>query len=493
MIQVLAGRWKLIAAIVLLAVLASAAYTYYTYVPRYRTTASLIVMIGGTLRDDQIHDVRLSRDFVKTIERFAQSRLVLDAVTERLGSGQAYEYLKENVEIEQYEETEIVEVSVTDTDPARARDTANTLADVLVEMLVSYLDVNNVRLVDAAENPVAPIPPRTRQNVVAAFGLSLMLGVGLVFMLDKLDNTMKTPEKVQELLEIPVLGAVPTFGNGGIKGKGGAGTNGNGMLITFDAPRSPVSEMYRAIRNNIEFTSLDSPARNLMVVSPAPDSGKSVTVANLGVMLAQAGHSVLLVDADLRRPNLHRQLHVLNDTGLTNLLVDQDMELLQVVKRTRVENLFVLPSGGLPPNPAELLKSQKMKNVAELLAETFDYVLYDTPPLGMVIDATSLAGVVDGAVVMLKYGKTTEKEALLAVEQLRMSKIPILGAVLNQVPASSQSYYYYYGGYGYGYGQGAKEERQAKKGRESRESRKNRKSKPRAGGAGGAGGARPGN
>lgn len=475
MIQVLAGRWKLIAAIVLLAVLASAAYTYYTYVPRYRTTASLIVMIGGTLRDDQIHDVRLSRDFVKTIERFAQSRLVLDAVTERLGHSRTYESLKGSVEIEQYGGTEIVEVSVTDVDPARARDTANTLADVLVEMLVSYLDVNNVRLVDAAENPVAPIPPRTRQNVVAAFGLSLMLGVGLVFLLDKLDNTMKTPEKVQELLEIPVLGTVPTFGNGGKKGRGEAGDADNGMLITFDAPRSPVSEMYRAIRNNIEFTSLDKPARNLMVVSPTPGSGKSVTIANLGVMLAQAGHSVLLVDADLRRPNLHRQLHVLNDTGLTNLLVDQDMELLHVVKRTRVENLFVLPSGGLPPNPAELLKSQKMQNVAELLAEKFNYLLYDTPPLGMVIDATSLAGIVDGAVLLLQYGKTSEKEAHFTVEQLRMSKIPILGAVINQVPAKSQAYYYYYGGYGYGqgYGYGAREERE----RQGKKSRKIKKGK----------------
>ncbi len=211
-VQILTKRWKLIALIVILAVVSSAAYTHYTYVPKHKTTSTLIVMLRTDYArgDQQIYDVRLSREIVETIERFAQSRLVLDEVTDRLGYERDYERLLESIEINQYADTEILEITVTERDPVRAQDTANALAMVLVDKLVDYMQVNNVRLVDSADEAVL-IPPRTLLNVTVALVLGLMAGVGLIFLREALDNTLKTPEDVQQVLGVPVLGAVRYF------------------------------------------------------------------------------------------------------------------------------------------------------------------------------------------------------------------------------------------------------------------------------------------
>ncbi|AST08054.1 capsular biosynthesis protein [Anoxybacillus flavithermus] len=215
-------------------------------------------------------------------------------------------------------------------------------------------------------------------------------------------------------------------------------------LITKTNPKSPISEQYRTIRTNIQFSVVDRPLRSIMVTSSAPAEGKSTTVANLAVVFAQQGKKVLLIDADLRKPTVHYTFRKDNHVGLTNVLTKQ-AALHIAVKETEVENLFVLTSGPIPPNPAELLGSAAME---ELLAEAydqFDVVLFDTPPVLAVTDAQILANQCDGTILVVQSGKTEIEAAQKAKELLLAAKGKLLGVVLNQKKQKESSYYYYYG------------------------------------------------
>lgn len=215
-------------------------------------------------------------------------------------------------------------------------------------------------------------------------------------------------------------------------------------LITKTNPKSPISEQYRTIRTNILFSVVDRPLRSLMVTSSAPAEGKSTTVSNLAVVFAQQGKKVLLVDADLRKPTVHYTFRKDNHVGLTNVLTKQ-APFQAAVKETDVDNLFVLTSGPIPPNPAELLGSSAME---ELLAEAykqFDLVLFDTPPVLAVTDAQILANQCDGTILVVHSGKTEIEAAQKAKELLINAKGKLLGVVLNQKKQKESSYYYYYG------------------------------------------------
>ncbi|MDT8860318.1 CpsD/CapB family tyrosine-protein kinase [Alkalihalobacillus sp. MEB130] len=213
-------------------------------------------------------------------------------------------------------------------------------------------------------------------------------------------------------------------------------------LITESWKNSPISEQYRTIRTNIEFSSIDRDIRTILVTSAGPGEGKSTTAANLAVVMAQNGNSVLLVDADLRKPTAHYTFGTSNMTGLTNVLTKQ-VGLEEAVQSTKTENLSLLTCGPIPPNPAELLNSRRMGLVLERAQELFDTIILDTPPVMAVADAQILASKCDGTVLVVSSGKTEREEVKKAKEQLLNAKANILGAVLNNKKIESGSYYYY--------------------------------------------------
>lgn len=219
----------------------------------------------------------------------------------------------------------------------------------------------------------------------------------------------------------------------------------NHHLITHTDSHALVAEAYRSLRTNIQFASLDKPLKTLLITGANPGIGKSTTVANLGVVLAQAGSTVLLVDTDLRRPTLHKIFGFSNDRGLTNLLVDLNLELEKVVSHNSIENLYVMTSGPIPPNPAELLATNKMKHVVALFKERYDYVIFDSPPVIAVTDAAILSRMVDATLMVLGYGGITYNEAAFALEQLNKVQANIIGTIINGMPSNKGSYYYYYG------------------------------------------------
>ncbi len=220
--------------------------------------------------------------------------------------------------------------------------------------------------------------------------------------------------------------------------------NNSRSLITVLNSKSPISEQYRTIRTNIQFSSVDNEIKTLMVTSAGPGEGKSTTVANLAVVFAQQGKKVLLVDADLRKPTVHYTFNQTNTFGLTSVLTQQ-MSLLKAVNEPAEKNLYVLTSGPIPPNPAELISSKAMEQFFEEAQELFDIVLFDAPPLLAVTDAQLLANKCEGSILVVSSGKTEKELAVKAKELLDTAKGKLLGVVLNNKKMKSNQQYYYYG------------------------------------------------
>ncbi|UOE93878.1 CpsD/CapB family tyrosine-protein kinase [Alkalihalobacillus sp. LMS39] len=215
-------------------------------------------------------------------------------------------------------------------------------------------------------------------------------------------------------------------------------------LITNTKKNSPISEQYRIIRTNIQFASVDKEIKTIIVTSAGPGEGKSTTSANLAVVMAQTGKKVLYIDSDLRKPTGHYTFEVLNTRGLTSLLTKQE-EIVDTIQQSKIENLYILPSGPIPPNPAELLSSNAMVELLEHLKKEFDTIIIDTPPVVAVTDAQILSSKCDGTVFVASCGKTNREHAVKAKELLTKSNANILGVVVNNKKDTGDSYYYYYG------------------------------------------------
>lgn len=215
-------------------------------------------------------------------------------------------------------------------------------------------------------------------------------------------------------------------------------------LITRINPKSPISEQYRTIRTNIQYSSVDQELRAIMVTSTGPGEGKSTTVSNLAVVFAQQGKKVLLVDADLRKPTMHHTFNVSNTVGFTSVLTKQ-AKLMEAIDHTEEKELFILTSGPIPPNPAELLSSKSMEQLVDEMKTNFDIVLFDTPPLLAVADPQIIANQCDGSILVVYSGKTETDQAVKAKDLLKNAKSKLLGVVLNHKKISQTNYYYYYG------------------------------------------------
>ncbi len=293
---------------------------------------------------------------------------------------------------------------------------------------------NYLSVIEPAAVPSVPISPKIRQNVLLAGTVGLILALGAAFLLEYLDDTIKTPDDVAQTMGLSTLGAITRIVGQGYENK----------LITADHPRSLISEAFRALRTNIQFSAVDRPLKTLLVTSPNPVEGKSITIANLGVVMAQAGLSAIIVDSDLRRPVQHKIFKLPNNEGLTSALLQEEPDVDGHLQASGVENLQVLTSGPLPPNPSELLGSQKMKQLIEVLRNKADVVLFDSPPSMPVTDAAVLANQLDGVLIVADAGATRRDMARQAVENLKKIGANILGVALNRLSTRGASYYYYY-------------------------------------------------
>jgi len=324
--------------------------------------------------------------------------------------------------------------------------------------------IGNVRIIDEALSPVDPIRPKKKVNVAVGGLLGIILGVSLALLLERTDTSLRTIEDV-ESCGLPILGSVPLIRPDGNKKnrrrlvvKGGLAEIQKiaSNLITHFEPKSPISEAYRTIRTNIQFSKLDNPPKTILVTSSGPHEGKSTTVANLAITLAQMGTKTLIIDSDLRRPVLHSIFGIEKERGLTHFLVDK-ARMDEIVKSTPIENLSLVTCGVLPPNPSELLGSKRMHEFVEKLKEEYEAILFDTPPAIAVTDAAVLSSFLDGVILVVSSGSISKEAVMRATTLLGNVNAKILGAVLNKVDVENTygSYHYYYY-YHYYYGDGEK-------------------------------------
>jgi polysaccharide biosynthesis transport protein len=315
-------------------------------------------------------------------------------------------------------------------------DWQNTFSQLLLSLKGG--DTNTISVVEEAAIPTYPFSPNVPMNVITAAVIGFVLALGGAFLIEYLDDTVKTPEDIERISKLATLGAITQI----------EGDEYPDKLISIRQPRSPITEAYRVLRTNIQYSSIDKPIKTLLMTSPGPGEGKSVTLANLASVIAQSGLKVILVDTDLRRPSQHKVFGLSNRRGLTDAILHPLPGISEFLQKTELENLRLLTTGPLPPNPAELLTSVRMGELIEELKNQADMVLFDSPPSLIVADAAILGSKVDGVILVNDAGRTRTAAARRAVDEMHRVRAHLLGIILNRLSANGDGfmypYYYYY-------------------------------------------------
>jgi capsular exopolysaccharide synthesis family protein len=292
---------------------------------------------------------------------------------------------------------------------------------------------NFLSVVEPAQLPFSPVGPRVTYNVLLAMAIGLVLAGSAAFLLDYMDDTLKSADDVRRAVDLRTLGSI-----GRIEGSDPAA-----RLVVTRYPRSPVAETYRMLRTNLEHAG-DHPPRTLMVTSSNPLEGKSLTTANLAAAIAQSGKNVILIDADMRRPTQHKIFQLDNSVGLSTVLTRGDVGLADVMQLVNVANLSIVPAGPEPDNPSELLGSKRMSDLIELLQQYGDILIFDSPPVMAVSDAAILASRLDGTLLVVDAGNTRRGALQRSKEALTSVGARLVGVVLNRFAERRHSRYYYY-------------------------------------------------
>ena len=312
----------------------------------------------------------------------------------------------------------------------------NLLNSLETVRLARLQNTPNLVQIEPATLPEEPVRPRPLMNTALAAVVGLMLAAGIVFLREYLDDTLKTPEDVERWLGMPVLGFVAEM-----KYKRGSREE----VYIARQPRSPVSEAFRSLRTNLDFASVEKPISTILVTSPGPAEGKTTVAVNLAAIFSQAKKRVVLLDADMRRPHVHQLMGMTNREGLSSLFLNLPQTINIGRGREDLPRLTVITSGSPPPNPAELLGSEKMSRILDELRRHVDMVVIDTPP-SLVADAQILSAKVDAVLFVIQPGVTHREAARASLESFKRTGARVVGVVMNRIPRSRS---YYYGGYKY--------------------------------------------
>jgi len=415
------------------------------------------------------------KDFDQSIEK--EKKNILDALESNYKEARQRESLltqaldQRKAESNQMSE-KLVEYNILKREAEANKTLYDGLMTKLKETAISQgLRSSNIRVVDPAMIPSTPSRPAKTRNVVLAFLIGLVGGIGLALMREYLDNTVKTPDDIERLTRLPSLAVVPQFvdSNGDAKKRGllkSFGANGHEKrieLVAQNLPKSQMSEAFRALRTSILLSQADHPPQVILVTSALPREGKTTAAANLAVTLAQLGDSTVLVDADLRKPGIGRLLNLGDGkhAGLSSHLAGVSSLDLVTVPHPAIPNLAAIPTGPLPPNPADLLSSHKLADAIAELRTKYKFIVIDSPPVMAATDAVILSVLADGVLLVVRSGETAKEAFTRTRDLLNSVKSHILGVVLNAVDSNSPDYYYSYRYYPYSYGYGPQETAEA--------------------------------
>lgn len=480
--------------------------------PVYQATATILINAApNTTSGTDYSSMLASGQIAGTYARLFTERMVLDRLVSELPITTSVEELQEMIQVSVVRNTQLMELKVENTNPEVAAYIANNLVTVFSDVIqdmqsqryqdsksslqlqmknledlmqatreelstlgtaaeddprVNRLEASlnqyqqsytsllqtfeQIRLAEAqtsssvtqvskAVPPDEPIRPRTVTNTLLGAVIGLLLAAGMIFLIENLDDTLRSISDIPASLGLSLLSFLPRVNQDDLR-KG---------PVTHNQPRSPIAERFRSLRTNIQYASVDKPLRVILVTSPTPSDGKTTVVSNLATALAQSGKRVTIVDADMRRPRIHKEFTLHNVSGLSTLFVSPSLELGNALQPTNITGLSVVTAGRLPPNPAELLASDKMSDILRVIGESADMIIIDTPPATVVTDAIALATRVDGVIVVINLAFTRLGALRHTVDELRRVGTNILGAVVNGVDAGDirynyGKYYHYY-------------------------------------------------
>lgn len=440
-VQLLRSRWLIICVTIVVAVSGSVALTLLT-TPLYQASTRLFVSTNSSSSTNEIYQGTLfSQQRVISYTKLIMGETLARRTIDKLDLDIGATALQAKVKASAPPDTVLIDVTVLDESAVRARDIADALSDEFVVMVGELETPEAGARPDArvvveqhASIPANPVIPKPTRNISIGVALGVLLGIGLAFLRDRFDNTIKSRQILEQIADVGLVGTIPFDKD-----------CRNETAISFTSDHSPIAEGFRELRTNLQFLEVDNPPRVLVITSSLPNEGKTTTAINLALALAEAENNVVLVDGDMRRPKLDKHLDVVGSVGLSTVLSGR-VSLSDVLQKTQFPGLTVLTSGAVPPNPSELLGSLAAKKLMSEMRAQFDYVIVDSSPLLAVTDAAILAAASDGVLVIARFAGTKRDQLAHAIGNLRNVGAPILGAVFTMTPTrgnGSYSYSYY--------------------------------------------------
>jgi receptor protein-tyrosine kinase len=447
LLRIAQRRWLTIVVFFLLSLLAAGALTY-SQTPQYESKARVFISTDTT--GSSIEALQASVYATQRVQSYAElatSRELMQRVISRLNLNLTPNQLSSKVSSEVATNTVIIVLSVTDPDPAVAQQIAKAESEELTQYLTDLETPPGktapikASVVDPASYNATQVSPNPAFNLIVAGLIGLLVGFATAVVRDLLDNTISSAKAIEDAIDSPVLASI-AYDNDVPKHP----------LLTEAGSHSPRVEAFRLLRTNLQFLNLDTRPRSLVITSAVPGEGKTSTATNLAIALAQTGQRVLLVDGDLRRPKVASVLGLERSVGLTTVLVGRS-ELQDSIQKHASSGIYLLASGPIPPNPTEVLQSHAAQSLFDRLNQMFDMVIIDAPPLLPVSDAAIMARDVDGAILVVRHGKTTKDQ--LEQARLRLAQVDanLFGVAVNMTPRRGKGAYGYGYGYGYGYEQ----------------------------------------
>ena len=436
---------KFLIPMIIVALLASGASVFYNLSikkPTYKTSTTVVLAQKPDEKNNTsaatLNDININQKLVATYTEIVKSKLVLEQVIDDLGlQDTTAESLAKHINVTAVEDTEILKITVEDGNRIAAAQIANKIADVFTKEIANIYQLNNVSVLDVAQvNDKQSNNTTIRDSIIAAlisiFGIS-----AIAFLVYYFDDTIKYSDDLEKKINLPIVGKI-------IKSEIEKKTIGDELLVD-KYPKHIVSESIKSLRTNLQFSSVDNGFKTILITSPNASEGKSFVSANLAISFAQAGKKTLLIDCDLRKGRLHKTFNIPNLNGFSTLLTDDLANTKKYVKKTHIKNLSVIPRGVFPPNPSELLASQKCKDLIKELKSKYDIIIFDGAPCNSVTDSVIMSTNVDETLVVVLNSKTPKNTLDMTRENLNKVNAHITGVVLNNINRKTAKYYSYYG------------------------------------------------
>ena len=412
--------------------------------PLYTTYTTIILTKSNETQTSTTitqNDILLNQKLVETYTRIIKSKLVLDQVISETGITYTAEELGQNVAVEAYENTEMLKISVTDSDPELAASIANSIAQVFSGEVAKIYQMNNISVIDIAQVPEEVSNNTLTRDFFIALFISIFGSIGVIFIIYYFDDSIKLTDDLEEEIGMPVIAKV-------FKSDIGSKNRGKVELLVQKYPKSVVSESIKTLRTNLQFSSVDSELKTILVTSSIPGEGKSFISANLAISFTQTDKKVLIVDCDMRKGRQHRIFKLSNTKGLSNLLIDDMTNYKDYINKTSIKNLYVMTRGTVPPNPSELLNSNKNSELIKILRSKFDIIIFDGVPCNGLPDSIIMSKLVDKVLIVSSESVTPRSVLESTKKQLKNVEAPVAGDVLNNVNRKNSKYGKYYGYYG---------------------------------------------